>query len=141
MPVVVGLLVLGALLTPGTCYVFRRDTSSPGGSPVSAVREVARLVAVSLLCDYVAVLLFFVAHHVHIRNVPNPWAVLRDPAGYFHAHPLRNVGWAGVFVLVASLVAVLLAWILERPWVHSLLRRPSLSWLLSRSARSRAGSG
>jgi Family of unknown function (DUF6338) len=125
----VGLILFLALLTPGTCYAFRRGAGSPNGPRLPAVLETARIVSVSLLSDFVALLLFFVVHHLRVPDVPNPWAVLKNPGPYFHAHPLRNVGWAGAFVLVACLLAVLLAVVVESSWFRSAIGSRWLSWL------------
>ncbi len=124
-----GLVLLLALLAPGTCYAFRRGAGSPSAPRLPAVLETARIVSVALLCDFVALLLLFVVHHVRVPDVPNPWAVLRNPGLYFHAHPLRNVGWGGAFVLLACLLAVLLAVVVESRWFRSAMRSRWLSWL------------
>ena len=127
--VFVGLVLFLALLAPGTCYAFRRGAGMPAAPRLPPVLETARLVSVALLCDLVALLLLFVVHHVRVPDVPNPWAVLRNPGPYFHAHPLRNVGWGGAFVLLACLLAVLLAVVVESRWFRSAMRSRWLSWL------------
>ena len=60
----VGLLIFVALLTPGTCYAFRREANSPVTSHLSPVRETARLVGVSVCTDMVVLALLLGLHGV-----------------------------------------------------------------------------
>src|SRR5690348_7824539 len=100
----VGLILFVALLTPGTVYAFRREANSPVSGQLSPVREAARLVAVSLICDG-AVLLGLVALHGWLSETPDAETVLKDPGAFYSTDPLRALAWGSGFLLAACLVA------------------------------------
>jgi len=126
----IGLLLFVALLAPGFVYVLRREAERPA-RPVSAFRETALVVLVSVVCNVAVLLILGVLRGLASQHTPDVGALVRQPASYARGHYRLLFGWGVGLLMLASVLAVVLA----QPAVTAKLSRAvrgvrGLRWLL-----------
>ncbi len=107
-------------LAPGLVYVLLHERGVPQRA-LSAFRETAVVVCVSLAADTVTLMLFAAARAVAPRLTPDVGALVRDPTGYLAVHYVVVLWWLISLLAVATVLAA---------WVGSGMARRLLARIL-----------
>lgn len=128
-----GLVVFVISLAPGLAYVLLHERGVPQRA-LSAFRETAMVVCVSLAADAVTLVLFATARTWAPGLTPDVGALVRNPAGYLAVRYIEVFWWSLGLLMTASALA---AWVgsgMARRLLARMLRR-----LPSRFSRLRLG--
>jgi hypothetical protein len=116
-----GLLLFVALLTPGFCYLVRRERLA-AGRRLSPFRETIAIVFTSVVALSIALGLFALVHLLLPTHTPDIGRLVRASGDYAKQEYAYLSLWAVGVLLTACLIAVIAA---KPPvWVSSLLTDP-----------------
>lgn len=145
------IVIFAAFLVPGFVYLARTESRLPG-IEMSALRETASVVSVSVLTNLVALSVFGLARIFWPGLLPDVGNLVTDPARHFRERYLELTVWGtvllGVSVCIAAVLAVpprrveVIAWKLKRssdaPVSRWIRRRRNLAPIRPESAWSSA---
>jgi hypothetical protein len=103
-----GLLLFVVLLAPGFAYFVLHESRTPTRRDVSVFRETVNLIAVSLLCLGVVLLLFGLVRAARPAWTPDLGLLLRDTRAYALSHYLELVWWAVALLILACILGAAL---------------------------------
>ncbi|WP_189213735.1 DUF6338 family protein [Actinokineospora fastidiosa] len=137
----VGLVIFVAGLAPGLAFVLARQRISPQRA-VSAVRETAQLVFVSLALDLAVLVVFGVVRAVWPSVTPDVGRLVREPGAYWRESYLLVTWWSvGALVLAIAAGALVgartVGRMLGRPDPRPHESRASAWWLVLQEAPRR----
>lgn len=125
----VGLLIFVISLAPGFVFLLALENRLPPRQ-LSTFRETISIAAVGLLCDFVALLVFSLAHQILPKFTPDVGELIRSPGPYWQQNYDLILRWsAGLFAL-----ACLIGLVLGRVWNSSALSETSGWWSLFETA-------
>ncbi|MCP2167297.1 DUF6338 family protein [Goodfellowiella coeruleoviolacea] len=117
-----GLAIFVICLAPGLAFIVARQRIAPQQT-VSALRETAQLVCVSLVADVAVLALFGVLRSVWPEHTPDVGRLVRQPGEYLRESYL-SVAWWTVGLLV---LATLLTWLAGSGRLRRLVRLPPVA--------------
>lgn len=115
-----GLAIFVICLAPGLAFIMARQRVAPQQT-VSALRETAQLVCVSLVADVAVLAVFGVVRSVWPEHTPDVGRLVRQPGEYLRESYV-SVAWWTVGLLAA---ATLLTWVAGSGRLLRLVRLPA----------------
>ncbi|MFB6753114.1 DUF6338 family protein [Streptomyces sp. NPDC056353] len=102
------LMLFVTMLTPGLVYTLKRERSAPSRT-LSAFRETAEILLVSVIANMAALLLLSVCRVLLPGHTPDVGEIVRGSGDYVRSHYRLLALWAGGLLAASTLLAFLAA--------------------------------
>lgn len=119
---VVGLVIFILTLAPGFLYLVVTERGKRPARKISAFRETAALVLVSVAVDLAVLLLFAMCRVLVSEHTPNFGRIVKEPQAYFREDYGYLFTWAISLFLLACILSLVLATLANRENLVTKLR-------------------